>query len=482
MNLQKLILKFKKSGYTSLTDDERGFMKANLGLLSPAQKTQFEKDETSAADDSDDDNDDDDSDDDDDDDDDGAGDGDGAKDDDKNEEAVDEKAMRELIQKSIKNEIPEAMEAAIERASDALVGNFVKGLKNQRKRGLDKNKKETPEARESTYLFIKAMQNKDIDALKEMHKISHKATTANETLTDPKGGYLVPEELRAEILRVAEAGYGLARREFMYLPFTGPGNERKIPTLASGFDAEWVDEKGVKASGNPTFGIVTQTLKKLAKIVPFTEEILEDSAINLTQLIATLFAESVAKQEDLAFFMGTGSPWTGILNNGDVNSVSMGALETIADLDADDLLDLQDATPAGALPGAKYYLHRHALSIVRKLKDDNGQYIWQKPTDGAPGTIWGFPYELSEALPDNTLTGVDKPFILFGNLKTAAIFGDKQQIRTKLLTEATITDGDGVTTLNLATQDMLALRMEERVGFVLALPDAVTVLKTGSAS
>ena len=81
-----------------------------------------------------------------------------------------------------------------------------------------------------------------------------------------------------------------------------------------------------------------------------------------------------------------------------------------------------------------------------------------------------------------TLTGADKPFVVFGNLKLAAIFGDKQQIRAKLLDQATITDGDGETTINLAEQDMIALRLEERVGYVMGLPSAVVVLKTGAAS
>jgi hypothetical protein len=66
---------------------------------------------------------------------------------------------------------------------------------------------------------------------------------------------------------------------------------------------------------------------------------------------------------------------------------------------------------------------------------------------------------------------------LFANLKKAAIFGDKQQLRVKLLEEATITDTDDSTVINLAEQDMIALRIVERVGYVVALASAATVLK-----
>jgi len=143
---------------------------------------------------------------------------------------------------------------------------------------------------------------------------------------------------------------------------------------------------------------------------------------------------------------------------------------------------MQDATPSGALPGSKYYLNRQVLSKIRKLKDENKNYIYQRPSEGLPATIWDFPYELNDILPDKNTTGVNKPLVGFGNLKLAAILGDKQQIRTKLLTEATITDTDGETEINLAQQDMVALRLEERVGYVVALPKAFTVLVTGDAS
>ncbi len=321
-----------------------------------------------------------------------------------------------------------------------------------------------------------------------MAAFNTKATTYNYTGDDARGGYLVPEELQAEILRIAEAEYGIARRDFTYLPFSGPGNERKIPTLASSVSVSWVNEAGSKPGTNPTFGLVTQTLKKLAAIIPFTEEILEDSVINLTQLVATLFAEAVSKEEDIQFLYGTGAPWTGILNNGSVEVVALGAGEGVSDISFEKLIDMQDGCASGALAGAKYYMNRTIYSYLRKLRadavsasDGKGMFLLP-PNKKSIEDILDYPIELSDALPGKTLAGNSKPFVIFGNLKLAAIFGDKQQIRAKLLDQATITDGDGETTINLAEEDMIALRLEERVGYVLALPAAIVVLKTGAAS
>ena len=266
-----------------------------------------------------------------------------------------------------------------------------------------------------------------------------------------------------------------------YLPFSGPGNERRIPALSTSVSVSWTDEAAKKTSTAPTFDIVTQTLKKLAAIVPMTEEIIEDSTIDLTALVGQLFAEAVAKEEDIQFFAGTGAPWTGILNNGDVNVVHTSSTNPAA-VTAEDLLSLVDETPTGALAGAKFYMNRSVFSKIRSLKaSGSGEYLIQAPTADAPASIWGYPIELSDAFPAVTETGNDQPFVLFGNLSVAAIFGDKQQLRVKMLDQATVRNSGNSSDLNLAQQDMVAIRIVERVGYVLALPQAVTVLKTEAA-
>jgi len=465
MNIATLIAKFIKDGFEALKDEEKQLLKDNVSLMSPSQREKFEeatkevdpeeKEEEEEEE--------------------------AEEEEEEEEEAVDEKALKAMISKSVQDEIGEQVDSI----SEKLVTKFFAGAKDQRKKVIDTGKKGDTDGNENTRAFMKALLGRDKKALAAFNT---KATTYNYTGDDARGGYLVPEELQAEILRIAEAEYGIARRDFTYLPFSGPGNERKIPTLASSVSVSWVNEAGSKPGTNPTFGLVTQTLKKLAAIIPFTEEILEDSVINLTQLVATLFAEAVSKEEDIQFLYGTGAPWTGILNNGSVEVVALGAGEGVSDISFEKLIDMQDGCASGALAGAKYYMNRTIYSYLRKLRadavsasDGKGMFLLP-PNKKSIEDILDYPIELSDALPGKTLAGNSKPFVIFGNLKLAAIFGDKQQIRAKLLDQATITDGDGETTINLAEEDMIALRLEERVGYVLALPTAIVVLKTGAAS
>jgi len=325
-------------------------------------------------------------------------------------------------------------------------------------------------------------------ALRDQDLVKMKALTTADDDT-PKAGYTVPTELYNEIIRLMQGDpvYGIARKEMRYLPFSGPGNTRDITTLASSVTMYWTDEKAAKTSSQPVFGRVQQILKKLTAIVPMTEEILEDTAINLPGLIAELVAEKTAQEEDEQFFNGTGAPWTGICNNGSVTFQTMGAGLGFSDIDADDLLDMQDAGLVGAHAGAKYYMHRTIFSYVRKLRetvlvagDREGAYIYQRPQGEIPATIWDYPFELVEGMPDKNDNAANKGFVIFGNLKKYAILGDKGGMKVKLLTEAVIVDTDGQTTLNLATQDAIAYRFVQRVGYVLPLPTAIVVLRTSA--
>jgi HK97 family phage major capsid protein len=389
-------------------------------------------------------------------------------------EALDISAVRELISQNAKD----ILAKKADEFSNELVSKFMAGVDEQRKKALDTGKPADGKDEKKdavTRKFMKCLFNGDTAGAKALT-----TSDSGSAPDDAQAGLLIPEELMAEVLRIAEKQYGLARREMRYLPFSGPGNSRKIPALGTSVNVFWIGETVKKQSTQPKFNIVEQTLKKLAAIVPMSEEILEDSLINLTQLIGDLFAEAVAKEEDLQFFAGTGTPWTGILNNGDVNVVYQ-ITGGVANVTADDLLAMIDATPSGALAGSKFYMNRTVFSVIRKLKDLNGDYIFQNPGNGVPGTIWNYPYELSDAFPGQADVEEGDNYILFGNLRMSCVFGDKQQLRVKLLDQATITDTDGQTIINLAEQDMVALRIVERVGYVLALPTALTVLNAAES-
>ena len=311
-----------------------------------------------------------------------------------------------------------------------------------------------------------------------------------------QGGYLIPSLLLAEVNRFVEEG-GIARREFRYLPFAGAGNSRYIPTLLTSVVVDWIDEGETKPKTKPTISRVQQTLKKLAAMVILTEEIIEDTIINLVSFCGQLLGEAIAAEEDNQFFSGTGAPWTGLINDTAITAFALAAGAGPLDMRPEALLALTVSIPIGAVPGAKFYMHRTVWAAICAHRADSvaegdtkGSYLVQQPSQGSLGSIWGFPVTLVEAMPSMADLGYgegddecdpDEPFLIFGNLAKCVVYGDKQGIRVKLLDQASVYD-DNENLINLAERDMQALRVHKRVGYVTVLPSGLVILQTGPAS
>lgn len=321
--------------------------------------------------------------------------------------------------------------------------------------------------------FTKALLTGNEAKVKEM---------STDATGSPYAGYTVDSELSAEI-RHLMTEYGVARREMMGVQLTK--NSYKANDLATDITVYWVDEGAVILSTQAVLGQEELSLKKLGAIVTMTAELLEDTEIDFVSFIGSRVAENFARAEDLAFFDGDGTStygsFTGLLRASDVNEVTMVGT-TFASMDADDLLDMVDATPQGAHANAKFYMHRTIMSIVRKLKDSQGAYIYQAPSDGGPMTVWGYPVVLVEAMPAKTATSADKSFVLFGDLKKACILGYKGGMKMNRFNAGSVRNVANNADLNLITTDREAIRWTTRVGYIRIIPTAVTKLTTATAS
>lgn len=299
----------------------------------------------------------------------------------------------------------------------------------------------------------------------------------------PYAGYTVDSELSAEIRHLITE-YGVARREMTSIPLSK--GSYKANNLATDVTVYWVDEGAVVGSTQAVLGQEELELKKLGAIVTLTAELLEDTEIDFISFLASRVAEGIARAEDRAFFIGDGTSnfggFTGLLEANDVNDVPM-AGSTFASMDADDLLDMIDATPSGALANAKFYYHRTIKSIIRKLKDQELRYIYQEPSASGPATVWGYPEVLVEAMPAKTDTAPGKSFVLFGDLRKACIQGFKASgLKASRFNAGTVRNVANNADINLITTDREAVRWTERTGYIRIVPTAVTKLTTNDPS
>ncbi|MDP2654892.1 MAG: phage major capsid protein [Candidatus Omnitrophota bacterium] len=392
---------------------------------------------------------------------------------DEDEEEVDEVAdeeakshLKKLLSataKSMRAEMKAEMTAWKKEQSELMekrAGLFNKEVQKDRS-GLNKRVK----------TFVTALIDRDVAILKDMSGA-----------TGAAGGYLIDTELAAEVAHL-QTEYGVARREFFTTPLTK--GSILINNLATDVSVYWTTETSAKTSSEVAIGQVELVLKKIAVIVPMSDELLEDDEIDLVGFLTSRIAEGMAKKEDEAFFKGDGTStygsFTGILLNSSVNEVEMAAA-TFSSIDADDLIDMVDATPQGAHANGKFYMHRTIMSFVRKLKDSDNRYIYQAPSDGGPATIWGYPVVLVEAMPAKADSAAETAFVAFGDLKKACWLGYKQGLRVAISDQATVRNTAANADIDLFRQDMTALRVVERVGFVVVVATAITVLKTAAES
>lgn len=263
--------------------------------------------------------------------------------------------------------------------------------------------------------IIRAIADKDNPFLTEIGV----KTVMNET-TGAQGGYLVPTEYANQIIALERAGSILRRiaRDFPMGTLT-----RRVPRQLTNVIVTWTEEATAKTSTKPTFEPLNQVAKKLAAVVKFTDELLDDNNVNVDQFVMELIAEAMGLEEDRVGFAGNtgaGDPFMGVLYAVGVNVVTM----TGANLTFDDLVDQIMALNAKYREGATLVTSTTGLQILMKIKDSQGRYLWQVPGEGQIPRIWTYPYEISDQIPTNLGAGTSTA-ILFGNWKKHFFVSDR---------------------------------------------------------
>jgi HK97 family phage major capsid protein len=188
------------------------------------------------------------------------------------------------------------------------------------------------------------------------------------------------------------------------------------PTVSDhGNAAELLAENTGAGEADPTFGVVTFGAFKISsKLVQVPNELMQDSAFDMASLLGGLLGERIARKENAYFTTGAGSTEP----KGVVTGASSGVTAASATvLTFDEIIDLQHSVdPAYRTnPGAGYMLNDTTLKAVRKLKDANGQYLWQPSNErGVPSMLLNYPVYVNQQMA-SPATGT-KP-VIFGDFK-----------------------------------------------------------------
>jgi len=299
-------------------------------------------------------------------------------------------------------------------------------------------------------------------------------TKAHLETVNSQGGFLVPEEFSNTLISLREE-YGVFRRNAKIEPMTS--DTKRVPKRSATLTAHFVGEATAGTESTQTFQSVQLVAKKLMVLTSISNELNEDSLINLGDSVAGEIAYAQALKEDECGFMGDGtSTYGGIVGAvSALNNVSSNAgvttLDGTDDLPSEvvigDFQNMMGSLPAYAdSPRCKFYMHKSIYSAVcERIIYSVGGTSAREVAEGNQGTTFlGYPVEFTQVMPDNTggssATGLDgdqsderfRFACIFGDLSMAASFGDRR--------ENTIAFSDSA--LNAFEQDEIVVRGTER--------------------
>ena len=316
----------------------------------------------------------------------------------------------------------------------------------------EKAEKEEPTGRagkEYTSNFWNMMRNK------EMTPVMRNALQIG---TDTEGGFLVPDEFENKLIQALE-------EENVFRPLatvirTSHG-DRKIPIVQATGEAAWLEEEGLYQESDDTFGQIFLNAYKLGTLVKVSEELLNDSAFDLESFISKQFASRIGAKEEEAFINGDGvNKPTGILH--ETNGAQIGVTTNGANPTFDEVIDLFYSLKKPYRKSAVWLCNDSSIKGLRKLKDNNGNYLWQPAiVGGTPDTILGCKLVTSTAMPE--IASGNKP-IAFGDFSHYWI-ADRQNRIFKRLNEL------------YAATGQVGFIGSQRVDGKLTLPEAVKVMQ-----
>ncbi|MBN9017288.1 MAG: phage major capsid protein [Rhizobiales bacterium] len=263
-----------------------------------------------------------------------------------------------------------------------------------------------------------------------LRRLEAKALSAG---SNADGGYTVPLETETEI------GKRLANispiRAIADVRQVSSGTYRR-PFMTAGPAVGWAGETDARSqTTSPTIAALDFPAMELYAMPAATAALLDDSAVNIDEWLAAEVEGAFAAQEGTAFVSGDGSnkpkgflAYTtaaeGSWSWGKIGYVVTGASGALpASNPSDVLIDLIYTLKAGYRANARFVLNRRTQAAIRKLKDAEGNYLWQPAAvAGGEASLLGFPVTEAEDMPDIAANALA---LAFGDFKRGYLVVDR---------------------------------------------------------
>jgi len=232
--------------------------------------------------------------------------------------------------------------------------------------------------------------------------------------TTTAGGFLVPEGFQAELITAMKAFGGV--RDVARVLTTTTGNDIPWPNMddTSNTGALLAENTGVSEQ-DLVFGSTTlKAYKYSSKAVKVSNELLQDSGINVDGILAEALATRIARITNTHFTTGDNSSKPqGIVNSSGAGKTS--ASETA--ITYAEIVDLEHSVDPAYRGNGRFMMHDSILKAIKKLDigSSDARPLWEPGLLrlGTPSTILGYPYLINQDMASSL--AADNKVMLFGD-------------------------------------------------------------------
>ena len=251
------------------------------------------------------------------------------------------------------------------------------------------------------------------------------------------GGFLIPEYLRSELLRVSlETALVRPRArvvpmETLTVPFPTVDSTSNASSVHGGIVGYWTEEGGALTDSSPKFGRVNLMAKKLTVYAEVPNELFQDSLISLQAFMDEAYPEAISWFEDVAFVNGSGvGEPLGFLNAAAAVSVAKETGQSSGTIVWENIVKAYSRMLPSSIGRAVWVCHIDTfpeLATMALSVGTGGSAVWIGNGDGAgapPMTILGRPVVFTEKV-SSVGTAGDVNFVDFGYY----LIGDRQAMQ-----------------------------------------------------
>ena len=270
---------------------------------------------------------------------------------------------------------------------------------------------------------------------------------ANQNMgTGPAGGFLVPEDVSSEIIELLRPASVVMSLQPIVMPM--PNANLTMNRQATGSQAQYIGEQEDVPATNVSFGQLKLSAKKLAALIPISNDLLRAAGVAVDRLVRDDIVLSMATRTDWAFLRATGTEYAprGLrwqLLSTALQSTNILSMTASPDLQkvTNDLSRLELALMNADVPMLRpgWIMAPRTMQYLANLRDGNGNIAFPEM---ASGQLRGKPYRVTTQIPTNLGGGSNESEVYLADFAQVVV-GEHMGIEVAMSTEAAYVDAAG---------------------------------------